>query len=108
MFLERFLQWCSFKAYGEILRKLSFARIPIIMATDDAFNGDDDYDDNVQLHERRANAMVMASMFGTTESVSTGDQSHLKLPNVNSRSLCGKYDLSSELSQPFVSNKDNV
>ena len=52
--------------------------------------------------------MVMASMFATTESVSTGDQSHLKLPNVNSRSLCGKYDLSSEFSQPFVSNKDNV
>ena len=52
--------------------------------------------------------MVMASMFATTESVSGGDQSHLKLPNVNSRSLCGKYDLSSEFFQPFVLNKDNV
>ena len=47
MFLERFLQWCSFKAYGEILRKLSFAKIPIIMATDDGINSDDDDDDNV-------------------------------------------------------------
>ena len=63
---------------------------------------------NDQLHDRRASAMVTASMFATTESVSTGDQSHLKLPNVNSRSLCGKYDLSSEFSQPFVSNIDNV
>ena len=78
------------------------------ITTDDNIRGDDDDDNNVQLHESRTKAMVMASMFATTESVSGGDQSHLKLPNVNSRSLCGKYDLSSEFSQPFVSNKDNV